>query len=83
MTQDESFETLGSVDPSVIGPRLGRLKFEGRNELNTPNFIALTSRGAVPHMTPDVVAKHTDIRGMHMALEDCEFIPRLRIHFPS
>jgi queuine tRNA-ribosyltransferase accessory subunit len=48
------------------------LRVEGRDELETPNFLALTSRGVVPHMTPDVVAGSTDIKGIHMALEDCK-----------
>lgn len=72
MDQEELFETLSHVDPNVIGPRLGRLRVEGRDELDTPNFLALTSRGVIPHMTPDVVAGSTGIKGVHMALEDCK-----------
>ena len=85
MEQKELFETLSSADPNVIGPRLGRLRFEGRDELDTPNFLALTSRGAVPHMTPDVISSNTDIRGIHMALEDCELMPKSCVHisFPG
>jgi queuine tRNA-ribosyltransferase len=82
MDQKGLFETLSTIDPDVIGPRLGRLRVEGRNELDTPNFLALTSRGAVPHMTPDVVAGSTDIGGVHMALEDCKSIPEPRAHGP-
>jgi queuine tRNA-ribosyltransferase len=80
MEQKVIFECLSHVDPSIIGPRLGRLRVEGRRELETPNFLAITSRGVVPHMTPDVVAGSTDIRGVHMALEDCKFIQLLGSH---
>lgn len=72
MESKEVFETLSHVDPNVCGPRLGRLRVEGRNGLDTPNFLAITSRGVVPHMTPDVIASSTDIKGVHMALEDCK-----------
>ncbi|KAF8851232.1 putative Queuine tRNA-ribosyltransferase-like protein [Acephala macrosclerotiorum] len=65
-----AFEVLAQVDPSVIGPRLGRLAISGRRDLETPNFFAITSRGAAPHMTPDIIASHTQFGGVHMALED-------------
>jgi queuine tRNA-ribosyltransferase subunit QTRTD1 len=66
------FEVLSHVDPSVAGPRLGRLALVGRKELKTPNFIAVGSRGVVPHMTPDVILSSSEIGGVHMALEDCK-----------
>jgi len=66
------FEILSHVDPTVISPRLGRLSVKGRKELDTPNFIAIGSRGVVPHMTPDVILASSDIGGVHMALEDCK-----------
>ena len=53
--------------------RTGTLALEGRRAVETPNFLAITSRGAVPHVTPDVLLQHTGIGGVHMALEDCEF----------
>lgn len=53
--------------------RTGKLALEGRRAVETPNFLAITSRGAVPHITPDVLLEHTGIGGVHMALEDCEF----------
>jgi queuine tRNA-ribosyltransferase subunit QTRTD1 len=65
-----SFEILSNPD-STSGARLGRLAIEGRKALETPGFIAVTSRGVVPHMTPDVVAAHAQFGGVHMALEDC------------
>ena len=67
------FEILSHVDPNVIRPRLGRLLVHGRKELETPDFIAVASRGVIPHVTPDVIA-NTQIGGIHMALEDCKSV---------
>lgn len=66
------FELLNQNDPSVTGARLGHLKATGREDLKTPNFFALSSRGVIPHVAPDVISAHTDIGGIHIALEDCE-----------
>ncbi|EKD19475.1 tRNA-guanine transglycosylase family protein [Drepanopeziza brunnea f. sp. 'multigermtubi' MB_m1] len=68
------FEVLSHVDSSVAGPRLGRLSLPGREDLLTPGFFAVGSRGVVPHITPDVITSHTNFGGVHMALED--FIER-------
>jgi hypothetical protein len=53
--------------------RTGTLILKGRTGIETPNFLAIASRGVVPHITPDVILEHTAIGGVHMALEDCEF----------
>jgi hypothetical protein len=53
--------------------RLGKLAMKGRKVIETPNFLAVASRGVVPHITPDVISQHTSIGGVHMALEDCKF----------
>jgi Queuine tRNA-ribosyltransferase len=53
--------------------RTGTLALRRRRVVETPNFLAITSRGSVPHITPDVLLEHTGIGGVHMALEDCEF----------
>ncbi|KAH6686398.1 tRNA-guanine transglycosylase [Plectosphaerella plurivora] len=50
--------------------RVGRLALPNRRPIDTPNFVASTSRGAVPHVTPDNLAKHTTFGGAYMALED-------------
>lgn len=52
--------------------RLGKVALAGRNAIQTPNYFSITSRGAVPHLTPDVVLENTDFGGVHMALEDCK-----------
>jgi queuine tRNA-ribosyltransferase subunit QTRTD1 len=67
-----AFEILSRVDPNVVGLRLGRLVMKDRQDLMTPNFFAVSSRGVVPHITPDVISADTQIGGVHMALEDCE-----------
>jgi len=67
-----SFQILNQADPNVIGPRLGRLSVAARKDLETPDFFAVTSRGVIPHITPDIISAHAQIGGVHMALEDCE-----------
>ena len=52
--------------------RLGKLSLPKRRAMDTPNFIALTSRGTVPHITPDNITQYTAVAGGYMALEDCE-----------
>ncbi len=52
--------------------RLGRLAVAGRKVVETPGFLAITSRGVIPHLTPDVVSEHTQVGGVHLALEDCK-----------
>lgn len=66
------FEILGALDSSTPDARLGRLSIAGRNEFETPNFFSISSRGVVPHLTPDVIGEHTQAGGVHIALEDCK-----------
>jgi queuine tRNA-ribosyltransferase accessory subunit len=74
------FEVLSHVDPNVVGSRLGRLCVHGRKDLETPNFMAVSSRGVVPHISPDVLAANTKIGGIHIALEDCKSPHESRVH---
>lgn len=53
--------------------RLGRLSLTQRKPIETPNYIATTSRGTIPHITPDNISKHVSFGGAYMALEDCTF----------
>lgn len=57
---------------SEVCQRVGRLSIPGREPISTPNFLASTSRGVIPHLTPDVLARHTFTCGAFIALEDCE-----------
>jgi len=65
------FDLLQPALKHAAAPRLGSLAAPGRALISTPNFIALTSRGTVPHITPDNVRKHLQTTGAYVALEDC------------
>lgn len=54
------------------GPRLGSLAVKGRGAIPTPNYVATTSRGVVPHLSHDNLLRHTKIRSMYFGLEDCK-----------
>ncbi|KAJ0159697.1 hypothetical protein CTA2_9254, partial [Colletotrichum tanaceti] len=57
--EDMIFEVLKkAVDGSTSAARLGRLSLSKRNPIETPNYIAVASRGVVPHVTPDNLKKH-------------------------
>ncbi|KAB5575984.1 tRNA-guanine(15) transglycosylase-like protein [Coniochaeta sp. 2T2.1] len=68
------FELLKVGLADGAGARLGRLAFSGSRAVETPNFFAITSRGAIPHVTPDNLEKHVPVQGTYIALED--FIER-------
>lgn len=67
-----TFEVLKSAIIDGSAARLGRLALAGRRGIDTPNYFAVTSRGVVPHMTPDNVAKHLHAGAAYLALEDCK-----------
>ncbi|XWW96714.1 hypothetical protein V2A60_004693 [Cordyceps javanica] len=50
--------------------RLGRLALPGRAAFETPNYTSVASRGAVPHLTPDNMARYVSPGSVYMALED-------------
>ena len=54
------------------GPRLGNLTFPNRVAMETPHYLPVSSRGAVPHVTQDNMRDHTGLKSMYAALEDCE-----------
>ncbi|KAH0152695.1 hypothetical protein KCU67_g9755, partial [Aureobasidium melanogenum] len=59
--------TTASTSSAV---RTGLLSLPNRQAIKTPHYLALASRGAVPHLTQDNVTKHTNICGAYMAAED-------------
>lgn len=71
------FEILKGAVTNGAAARLGRLAFVGRLPMDTPNYIGITSRGALPHLTPYAVSKHLQTTGAYMALEDCELPSRI------
>jgi len=66
-----SFDLLNPMS-SEDEPRLGRLNFQGRAPTDTPHYVAVSSRGAVPHLSQDMMRDNTKISAMYAALEDCE-----------
>jgi hypothetical protein len=69
--ESPSFELLKSSN-TVSNLRNGRLHFPGRQTINTPHYIAITSRGAVSHLSQDTMRDCTAIKGLYVGLEDCE-----------
>ncbi|EPE09410.1 trna-guanine transglycosylase family protein [Ophiostoma piceae UAMH 11346] len=57
------------IERQVV-PRLGILTIPARTPIATPAFIAVTSRGVVPHVTPDNAVRTNLINGAYCALED-------------
>ncbi len=66
--------SLLSPSTTRMAPRLARLALKGRNAINTPHYVAITSRGVVPHLSQDMVKKHTNLGGAYVALEDCKLL---------
>lgn len=52
--------------------RIGCLSFQDRVQLETPHYVAVSSRGAVPHLSQDMMRGNTRINAIYAALEDCE-----------
>jgi queuine tRNA-ribosyltransferase accessory subunit len=57
----------------ATGPRLGTLAVPGRHTIDVPNLLGNTSRGVVQHLTQDNFQKKTQLKGVYVALEDCEY----------
>lgn len=71
------FDALKSIVSDGVTARLGRLALPRRDAIDTPNFLAVTSRGVLPHLTPDNMSRYASFPGVYMAMEDCE-LPRRR-----
>ena len=72
-TKAVSFELFTLPSTNAGGKaRHGRLSCLDRREVETPTYIALSSRGAVPHLSQDTARDNTALAGLHTALEDCE-----------
>ncbi|KAG8158899.1 hypothetical protein KVR01_011342 [Diaporthe batatas] len=64
------FETLKAAGGDGLVARLGRLVLPQRQAVDTPNYFAVASRGVVPHLTPDTIAKYGGFSGAYIAMED-------------
>lgn len=65
--------TIIKSTTATLSPRLARLSLPGRDAIETPHYLGLTSRGVVPHLSQDNLAQQTSISGVYAALEDCRF----------
>ncbi|KAL2160597.1 hypothetical protein VTH06DRAFT_1285 [Thermothelomyces fergusii] len=54
------FDLLKGALRDGVAARVGRLAVAGRLPMETPNFIGTTSRGVVPHLTPDNTETETE-----------------------
>ena len=63
---------FATKQPYGQGARLGTLSLAGRKPINTPHYLALTSRGLIPHITQDNLKSHFNVRSVHFPLEDCK-----------
>lgn len=70
MPSRKMFEILTSAASDGCTARPGCLTFAGRRAIDTPNYAAVTSRGVVPHLTPDNLHRHTSVGAAYVALED-------------
>ncbi|KAI5461151.1 tRNA-guanine(15) transglycosylase-like protein [Mariannaea sp. PMI_226] len=64
------FEILRSTAADVGVARLGRLAFANGRVMETPNYLAVASRGTIPHLTPETTERHTNFDAAYMAVED-------------
>ncbi|KEF54802.1 uncharacterized protein A1O9_09244 [Exophiala aquamarina CBS 119918] len=68
---DEMFRfVLQHVAPSESGARLGELALRQKQRINTPHYIVPSSRGAIPHLSPDNLIRNTRISAVYVPLED-------------
>jgi hypothetical protein len=72
-----NFTLLSPAAAPILAPRLGNLAVAGRKAIPTPNYIPLTSRGAVPHIAHDVMRDQSAIGSLFIGLEDCRFMSTL------
>ena len=69
---DEMFSIIKSTSHHLT-PRLGSLTLPGRNAIQTPHYLGLTSRGMIPHISQDNFAQLAAVTGVYAALEDCAY----------
>ncbi|KAK9365455.1 hypothetical protein V1509DRAFT_377192 [Lipomyces kononenkoae] len=64
-TQAHALTRLGLLSPSAVSRGKPSV-----SAIPTPNFILPTSRGTIPHITPDNARKHVDVPAVFVSLED-------------
>lgn len=63
----------GTSSPGGLAARVGKFVLPNRKPIQTPHYITITSRGAVPHISPDIVRNSTSIGSLYVGLEDCTY----------
>ncbi|KAI0115692.1 tRNA-guanine transglycosylase [Nemania sp. FL0031] len=76
------FKILKAAVSDGVGARVGTLSLPKRRPIDTPNFIGLTARGAIPHLTPDNISQRSELGGAYFALEDFMEITRKKTSPP-
>ncbi|GAM36265.1 hypothetical protein TCE0_018r05224 [Talaromyces pinophilus] len=64
------FATVHASSPGGLAARVGKFVLPNRKPIQTPHYITITSRGAVPHISPDIVRNSTSIGSLYVGLED-------------
>lgn len=70
----ESMSGFRLLNAASSVPRLGCLALAGKKPVQTPNYIPVTSRGALPHVTHDLMRDHMSAGALYAGLEDCKHI---------
>lgn len=74
--QDDSYAMAFRTVKRAMGEmhaRVGQLSLPGRAKMETPHHLGVTSRGTIPHLSQDTLMQKTDVQGIYVALEDCEW----------
>lgn len=74
-----SFTILKSSNGDLRA-RLGRLACQKRRVIETPHYVGIASRGVIPHLSQDTMAKKTNLQGIYVALEDCKPLSQHQRH---
>ncbi|KAE9966126.1 hypothetical protein BLS_007208 [Venturia inaequalis] len=74
LPEEMLYFTLSSIQRSAKGShhgaRIGQLALKGHSAIKTPHYIANTSRGVVPHVSQDNLARYCNVAGLYVGLED-------------
>ncbi|RVX67339.1 hypothetical protein B0A52_09120 [Exophiala mesophila] len=62
--------TVQHVAALESGARLASLTVQNRPSIQTPHYLVPTSRGVIPHLSPDTLQRHTNISAVYIGLED-------------
>ena len=72
--------TVQHVAALESGARLASLTVQNRPSIQTPHYLVPTSRGVIPHLSPDTLQRHTNISAVYIGLEDCKSSPNFQRH---